>query len=231
MLKFSRAQTAALDDGAGLRFVDAVLREMEEEHPARFEDLPLFVRRCMVANGLAAAGRHGLAEQASLLTFVSLQCAFAPDFHTHPKVAEVLARPGEEEDRLEAVLELPEALWEQIDAFGSDLAWFDPPLPSQRMARIAYRACGLLPAIMETHTDASLQALLAKLEASAARHGIDWEEGLAVFAAAQAVYGPRFDAEEGAAWRGKVFTLPPLAPEAVVGLLRYRLSLDFGCLV
>lgn len=231
MLQLSRAQSNALEDSAGLRFVDAVRVEMEAEHGELFEDLPLFVRRCMIANGLAAAGRNNLGEQASLFAFVSLQCDFSPDFHTHPKVAEVLARPGEEEERLEAVLALPEALWEQVEAFGSDLAWFDPPVASQRLARIAYRACGLLPAVMETHTDASLLALLAQVDAAAGRHGIDWEEGLAVFAAAQAVYGPRFDREEGPAWRTKVFTLPPLAPEAVVGLLRYRLNLDFGCVV
>jgi hypothetical protein len=205
---------------------------MEAEHGELFEDLPLFVRRCLIANGLAAAGRCGLAEQASLSAFVALQCEFSPDFHTHPKVAEVLARVElEEAERLEAVLALPETLWEQVDVFGSDLAWFDPPLESQRMARIAYRACGLLPTIMETRSEAAILALLSQVDVAAARHGIDWEEGVAVFAAAQAVYGLRFDREDGPPWRKKVFTLPPLAPETVVGLVRYRLNLDFGCLV
>ena len=71
----------------------------------------------------------------------------------------------------------------------------------------------------------------ARVAASAERHGIDWEEGLSVFAAAQAVYGRRFDQGEGPEWRRQVFTLPPLPAETVVGLLRYRLSLDFGCLI
>lgn len=231
MLTLSRTQTTALDQSAGLRFVDQVRLQMEAEHAQLFEDLPLFVRRAMIANGLAAAGSHGFSEQASLLTFVSLQCDFSPDFHTHPKVASVLDCGGEEEERLQAVLALPEALWEQVDVYGSDLAWFDPPMPTQRTARIAYRACGLLPAIMETHTDAGAWDLFSRAEAAAARHGIDWEEGLSVFAAAQAVYGPRFDQAEGPQWKRHVFTLPPLPPEAVLGLLRYRLSLDFSCLL
>jgi hypothetical protein len=231
MFKLSRAQTTALDDAAGLRFLDGLRRELEQEHQEMFEDQPLFVRRCMVANGVTAAARCGFEEAGSLAVFVSLQCEFSPDFHTHPRVAEVLARPGEEEQRLEAVLALPEALWEQIDIYGSELAWFDPPLAVQRNARIAFKACGALPAIMETHSEAQALALFTGVSAAAARHGIDWEEGLAVFAAALAVYGKDFDRNGGPRWRHQVVTLPPLPAETVVGLLRYRLSLDFDCLI
>lgn len=228
MLRLSTAQVSALEDAAGLQFIDEARCEAEGDYPGVFEDQPLFVRRCMVANGFACAGRLGFNEQASLRTFLSLQCGFAPDFHTHPAVAGLLAAEGEEGERLAAVLALPDDVWDQVDTFGSELAWFDPPAAGQRDARIAFHACGALPQIMQAHDDAGAHALFSGAWPAAARHGIDWEEGVAVFAAALALYGPRFDRDGVTPWAPSVFTLPPSDPETVVGLLRYRLNLDFG---
>lgn len=231
MLTLARAQLDTLDEAVGLRFLEQLRLDMEAEHEALFEDQPLFVRRGMIAGGLAVASGYGFAEQASLTTFVSLQCDFSPDFHTHPAVAQALTTEGDEEERLEGVLALPETVWEQVEVYGSDLAWLDAQEPDQRTARIAFRACGLLPAIMQTHSDAQAWALFSQAEAAASACGIVWEEGISVFAAAQAVYGIHFDQPGGPAWTSHVFTQPLLPADSLVGLLRYRIALDFGCLV
>lgn len=227
MLTLSPLQMARFEDSAALAFVARLVERLAAKFPDTFRGQPRFVRRQMVAQGLSTADGFGLTLESTLGGFVALQCATAPDFHTHPQVRLILTAAAPERLRFDRLIEtVPQLLWNSIKSGADVRAWFDPVRPDQQAARIAIRVCDVFPELVDRIAETDLLQLFQQVTARARRHGIEANAGVVVYAAALAFYGTRLDEAGGPAWARELFSPPLLTPARTVALLRLRVSLD-----
>jgi len=232
MLTLRSGQVRALERSTAAGFVQDLLARLAAERPAAFGGQPLYVRQQMVVNGLACAAAFGFTLRSTLGGFAALQCRTAADFHCHPLVRPVLLAREPERRRFDRLLaEVPAEVWDTLRR-GADLrAWFEPRQPAQRPVRIAAQVCAVFPELVEQAPAGALPALFRASISRAARHGIAVESGVAVFAAALAIYGDTLDRPGGPSWAAQVFEEASLAPARIVALLRLRLLLDTDRLI
>jgi len=209
MLTFSAAQMKAAEAGQARRFLERVVERMRAVFPEQLERQPRFVRLAMVGNGLQTASAFGFEQEDTLATFVGLQFETSADFHVLPQAFAILTSAGTEQERINRLMtEVPQETWDTIKR-GADLrAWFEPWRPEQKAARIAQRVCHAFPQFAAANPGADLRAFFEQTVARAQRHGIEPEVGIAVYAAALAVYGTTLDEASGPVWATEVFRQP-----------------------
>ncbi len=189
---------ARFEDSAALAFVARLAERLAAKFPDTFAGQPRFVRRQMVAQGLSTADGFGLTLESTLGGFVALQCASAPDFHTHPQVRENLTAAAPERLRFDQLIEtVPPSLWNTIKSGADVRAWFDPVRPELQAARIAIRVGDVFPELVDHFGEADLHQLFQQATERARRHGIEAHAGIVVYAAALAFYGTRLDETGG----------------------------------
>jgi hypothetical protein len=89
-----------------------------------------------------------------------------------------------------------------------------------------------LPNLVRNQPDeASLHAFFGAAITRAGKHGIDWDDGLIVFAAALVLYGQELGKASGPDWARGLFSSPALSAPKIVSLLRLRIALDTNLLV
>lgn len=232
MFSISTKQIEAFENEIGVRFVYQLLTLLREEYPACFSGLPDFVSQAMVVNGIQASLGCGFTLQSHIGGFVALQCSTSPDFFLHPAIAKILSISNHEKLKFHYLMHnVPESIWNEIKLSANPMAWFSNSNNAQATARMVYHVCSVFPELVNTQSDAQLFSLFKIATEKAVRYGIDWEEGIAIFAVALALYGSRLDEINGAAWSKKVFSLPRLSPEKIVNLLRLRIVLDADKLI
>ncbi|MCX7099870.1 MAG: hypothetical protein NTV43_18400 [Methylococcales bacterium] len=232
MFSISTKQVEALENEIGVRFVCQLLALLREEYPACFSGLPDFVSQAMVVNGIQASLRCGFTLQSHIGGFVTLQCSTSPDFFLHPAIVKILSISNHEKLKFHYLMHnAPESIWNEIKLSANPMAWFSNTNNNQAIARMAYHVCSTFPEFANTQSEAQLFSLFKIATEKAARYGIDWEEGIAIFATALVLYGSRLDETNGTTWSKKVFSLPHLSPEKIANLLRLRIALDTDKLI
>lgn len=232
MLSIGTGQLQALQHAAAVGFLRRLIDRLAAETPVVFNGQPSFVREQMVVNGLAVAATFGFTLESTLGGFVALQCQTAADFHHHPLARQVLLAEDSEQRRFERLVgEVSADVWAAIRSGADHRAWFEPRQPSQQAVRIAARVCAAFPELVDKAPEGALRPIFEASIPRAAHHGIVVETGIAVYAAALAVYGDALDKPGGPAWAAQVFGSAPLPPERQVALLRLRLLLDTDRLV
>ncbi len=109
------------------KFARDVARYLRDRFPgavAGLDDAEL-ERRGLV--GLARGRRHGLSDERTLLSFISLMFRFAPNFDEHPRLGAVLRASGEPPGlRFQRMTALAtEADWEEVRRRRDESAWED----------------------------------------------------------------------------------------------------------
>jgi hypothetical protein len=187
----------------------------------------------MIASGIETAQKYGLTLQSSFGAFVSLQCGTSPDFHRHPLIHGILLRPIPEKTIIQCLFdEVPKSVWESIREGADGAAWFLPARESMQLVRVAAGTCRALSNLAQSQPDeAVLHAFFGAAITRAGKHGIDWDDGLIVFAAAIVLYGEELGKASGPDWARGLFSPPPLSAPKIVSLLRLRIALDTNILV
>jgi len=115
------------------RFVDFVVRHVQQECRDSVRDIDPVSLREMVTNGLARARAHGLRGPKDLTAFVAIMFEIAPNFDEQPDIRRAL---GDEsvplEGRFDAMLErVPDWAWEDAQRGKVSEAWFPELLAGQ----------------------------------------------------------------------------------------------------
>ena len=227
MISISTKQVELFEQAIGIRFVDKLLALLREEFPVCFRGLPDFVCKTMVVNGIQASLRCGFTLQSYIGGFVALQCNSSPDFFLHPTIAKTLAISNREKLKYHYLMNnVPKPIWNEIKLSTNPMAWFNKNNNNQAIARLSYHVCSVFPKITNIQSEAQLFLLFTIAKEKAARYGVNWEEGIAIFAVALALYGSRLDEINGPTWSKKVFFPSRLSPEKISNLLRLRILLD-----
>lgn len=232
MIQLSAAQWAEIEALYALDFVDQLLQTMTESRPECFIGLPRYVRRTMILNGIVLAERCGFKLRSSTAAFIALQCHAAPDFYLHPVIDATLKSSLPEQQCIDTILyKIPDQTWNEIRGGASPCAWFEPRQQKQVAVRTAARVCANFPELIKNNSEDALFVFFNSTLIRAAEHGIDWDEGLVVFAVALALYGPNLDQPGGPPWASKVFFPSASRNAKIVNLLRARIALDTNRLI
>ena len=125
MLVIRKEQMEVFARIAEENFIDDVAREVRETEADSVEDLSDDDLRKRVKVAVARAARHGLTLELSIIAFVRLMFAIAPNFDEQPNIKQMLADERvEPDDRVELVFRAAsDDDWEEAGELYDESAW------------------------------------------------------------------------------------------------------------
>lgn len=119
----------AIDGGVERQFVELMVEHLREENPELLSTVHDSQVKLMVVNGIERARKHRLSSEESMMVFVSLMFAVAPNFDDHPAVKKMLdteagGAPTADQRVKELTARLSDREWQEASRLYDGEAWF-----------------------------------------------------------------------------------------------------------
>ncbi len=116
--------------------VEAVVRWWIDNFPDAPLQFSLPHLGAMADAAVTKANQHQIFDQPDVCAFALLMWLYGPAFDEHPQIAKVLGSGMPSSDRIAQLFEdVPEPVWNAVDATRDEGRWFDAPTPAAVVER------------------------------------------------------------------------------------------------
>jgi hypothetical protein len=132
MLNIRQEQIKAMLMHNEEKFIDLVVKHVQQECPDDIRDIDPVSLREMVTNGLARARSYELEKPQDLTAFVAIMFDISPNFDEQPNIQQALRDKSIPiEQGFNTMIEcVPDKAWEEVETNKNSDAWF-PELKNQ----------------------------------------------------------------------------------------------------